>query len=169
MIAQELEVSLHMAFVEARQQRHEFITVEHLLMALLDNPSAAEVLRACAANIDDLPGGQIVSPPLLNAVTTLPADEQYSFLLTERFGAIQGYTAVPGDNGRDVPTPQALDHALLNTRAQDMLVAMQFARGNLDAPDEIIRLDTTGPLGSSDHDGFVLFLRNEGIFSNGFE
>ena len=54
MIAQELEVSLHKAFVEARQQRHEFITVEHLLMALLDNPSAAEVLRACAANIDDL-------------------------------------------------------------------------------------------------------------------
>ncbi|MBV8123917.1 MAG: ATP-dependent Clp protease ATP-binding subunit ClpA [Burkholderiaceae bacterium] len=54
MIAQELEVSLHMAFVEARQQRHEFITVEHLLMALLDNPSAAEVLRACAANMDEL-------------------------------------------------------------------------------------------------------------------
>ncbi|GAP35661.1 ATP-dependent Clp protease ATP-binding subunit ClpA [Piscinibacter sakaiensis] len=54
MIAQELEVSLHMAFVEARQQRHEFITVEHLLMALLDNPSAAEVLRACTANIEDL-------------------------------------------------------------------------------------------------------------------
>ena len=54
MIAQELEVSLHMAFVEARQQRHEFITVEHLLLALLDNPSAAEVLRACSANLDDL-------------------------------------------------------------------------------------------------------------------
>jgi ATP-dependent Clp protease ATP-binding subunit ClpA len=54
MIAQELEVSLHMAFVEARQQRHEFITVEHLLLALLDNPSAAEVLRSCAAHIDDL-------------------------------------------------------------------------------------------------------------------
>ncbi|TPG26823.1 ATP-dependent Clp protease ATP-binding subunit ClpA [Variovorax guangxiensis] len=56
MIAQELEVSLHMAFVEARQQRHEFITVEHLLLALLDNPSAAEVLRACSANVDDLRG-----------------------------------------------------------------------------------------------------------------
>jgi len=54
MIAQELEVSLHMAFVEARQQRHEFITVEHLLLALLDNPSAADVLRACSANLDDL-------------------------------------------------------------------------------------------------------------------
>ena len=48
MIAQELEVSLHMAFMEARQKRHEFITVEHLLLALLDNPSASEVLRACA-------------------------------------------------------------------------------------------------------------------------
>ena len=54
MIAQELEVSLHMAFVDARQKRHEFITVEHLLLALLDNPTAAEVLRACAANIDEL-------------------------------------------------------------------------------------------------------------------
>jgi ATP-dependent Clp protease ATP-binding subunit ClpA len=54
MIAQELEVSLHMAFVEARQARHEFITVEHLLLALLDNPSAAEVMRACAVHIDDL-------------------------------------------------------------------------------------------------------------------
>src|SRR5690606_31912385 len=53
-ISQELEVSLHMAFVEARQARHEFITVEHLLLSLLDNPSAAEVLRACAANLDDL-------------------------------------------------------------------------------------------------------------------
>ena len=54
MIAQELEVSLHMAFVEARQKRHEFITVEHLLLALLDNPSAAEVLRACAADREEL-------------------------------------------------------------------------------------------------------------------
>lgn len=54
MIAQELEVSLHMAFVDARQKRHEFITVEHLLLALLDNPSAAHVLRACAANMDEL-------------------------------------------------------------------------------------------------------------------
>ncbi len=54
MIAQELEVSLHMAFVEARQKRHEFITVEHLLLALLDNPTAAEVLRACGANLDEL-------------------------------------------------------------------------------------------------------------------
>ncbi|HXU93754.1 MAG TPA: ATP-dependent Clp protease ATP-binding subunit ClpA [Gallionella sp.] len=54
MIAQELEVSLHLAFVEARQKRHEFITVEHLLLAMLDNASAAQVLRACSVNIDEL-------------------------------------------------------------------------------------------------------------------
>ncbi|AXS79367.1 ATP-dependent Clp protease ATP-binding subunit ClpA [Dechloromonas sp. HYN0024] len=54
MIAQELEVSLHMAFVEARQKRHEFITVEHLLLALIDNPSAAEALRSCGAKTDAL-------------------------------------------------------------------------------------------------------------------
>ncbi len=54
MIAQDLEVSLHLAFVEARQKRHEYITVEHLLLAMLDNASAAQVLRVCHANIEEL-------------------------------------------------------------------------------------------------------------------
>lgn len=54
MIAKELETCLHMAFMEAREKRHEYITVEHLLLALLDSPSASEVLRACAADIDEL-------------------------------------------------------------------------------------------------------------------
>lgn len=53
MLNQELELSLNMAFVKASEQRHEFITVEHLLLALINNPSAREVLEACAA---DLPG-----------------------------------------------------------------------------------------------------------------
>jgi len=54
MIAQDLEVSLHLAFVEARQKRHEFITVEHLLLAMLDNASAAHVLRVCGADVEGL-------------------------------------------------------------------------------------------------------------------
>ena len=54
MIAQELEVSLHMAFMDARQKRHELITVEHLLLAMIDNPTAAEVLRACGAKLEEL-------------------------------------------------------------------------------------------------------------------
>jgi ATP-dependent Clp protease ATP-binding subunit ClpA len=54
MIAQELEVSLHMAFMDARQKRHELITVEHLLLAMIDNPTAAEVMRSCGAKLEIL-------------------------------------------------------------------------------------------------------------------
>ena len=53
MIAQELEVTLHMAFMDARQ-KHEFVTVEHLLLALLDNPSASEIFKACDIDVTDL-------------------------------------------------------------------------------------------------------------------
>ena len=56
MIAQELEVSLHMAFMDARQKRHELITVEHLLLAMIDNPTAAEVMRACGGKLEILRG-----------------------------------------------------------------------------------------------------------------
>ncbi len=54
MLSKELEFSINLAFREARNRRHEFMTVEHLLLALLDNPSAAEVLKACGANLDKL-------------------------------------------------------------------------------------------------------------------
>jgi ATP-dependent Clp protease ATP-binding subunit ClpA len=54
MLSQELEFSLNSAFQSAREKRHEYITVEHLLAALLDNPSAARVLRACGGNIEEL-------------------------------------------------------------------------------------------------------------------
>ncbi len=51
MLDKELEYTLNLAFREARAKRHEFVTVEHLLVALLENSSAAEVLKACGANI----------------------------------------------------------------------------------------------------------------------
>ena len=54
MIAQELELSLHNAFMNAREKKHEFITVEHLLLAMLDNPSALGVLNACGTNLEEL-------------------------------------------------------------------------------------------------------------------
>ncbi|MBI2969807.1 MAG: AAA family ATPase, partial [Gammaproteobacteria bacterium] len=54
MLDKELERTLNDAFRRAREQRHEFMTVEHLLLALLDNHSAAEVLRACGANLNAL-------------------------------------------------------------------------------------------------------------------
>ncbi|MGE0081687.1 MAG: ATP-dependent Clp protease ATP-binding subunit ClpA [Thiohalomonadaceae bacterium] len=54
MLSKELEFTLNSAFKKARERRHEFMTVEHLLLALLDNPSAAPVLRACGVDIDKL-------------------------------------------------------------------------------------------------------------------
>src|ERR1700733_8312022 len=54
MLDKELEYTLNLAFKEARTKRHEFVTVEHLLIALLENAAALEVLKACGANINHL-------------------------------------------------------------------------------------------------------------------
>jgi ATP-dependent Clp protease ATP-binding subunit ClpA len=54
MLSKELEVSLNQAFKQAREKQHEYMTVEHLLLSLLDNPTAAKVLRACGAQSDRL-------------------------------------------------------------------------------------------------------------------
>ncbi len=54
MLSKELEITLNLAFKGARSKRHEFMTVEHLLLALIDNESAANVLRACGANLNVL-------------------------------------------------------------------------------------------------------------------
>jgi ATP-dependent Clp protease ATP-binding subunit ClpA len=51
MLSSELEYCLNEAFQRAREERHEFITVEHLLLALLDTPGVAEVLKACGADL----------------------------------------------------------------------------------------------------------------------
>lgn len=54
MLDKDLELTLNNAFKEARANRHEFMTVEHLLLALLDNPSASRVLRSCGADMNAL-------------------------------------------------------------------------------------------------------------------
>lgn len=54
MLSKELEMTLNLAFKEARDKRHEFMTVEHLLLALLDNIAASNVLRSCGADVDRL-------------------------------------------------------------------------------------------------------------------
>lgn len=54
MLSKELELTLNIAFKEAREKRHEYMTVEHLLLALLDNASASSVLKACGADLDIL-------------------------------------------------------------------------------------------------------------------
>lgn len=69
MLSKELEATLNTAFREAREKLHEFMTVEHLLLALLDNPTAVTVLRACGGDVDrlrkDLNGFLAETTPLL--------------------------------------------------------------------------------------------------------
>ena len=54
MLSSDLETSLNVAIQSAREGVHEFITVEHLLLALLDNPSASRAIRACGGDLDRL-------------------------------------------------------------------------------------------------------------------
>ncbi len=54
MLSRELEVTLNLAFKNAREKKHEFMTVEHLLLALLDDASASSVLKACGADLSAL-------------------------------------------------------------------------------------------------------------------
>ncbi len=54
MLNKDLEISLNLAFRQAKESRHEFMTVEHLLLALLDNPAAIDVLAACGADLTQL-------------------------------------------------------------------------------------------------------------------
>jgi len=72
MLSHDLELSLNSAIQEAREQRHEFVTVEHLLWALLDNPRVIEVLQACGGNIKEL--RRVVHEFLQENVSGLPAD-----------------------------------------------------------------------------------------------
>lgn len=74
MLNQELELSLNMAFARAREHRHEFMTVEHLLLALLSNPSAREALDACSVDLVAL--RQELEAFIEQTTPVLPASEE---------------------------------------------------------------------------------------------
>jgi ATP-dependent Clp protease ATP-binding subunit ClpA len=74
MLSKELEYTLNNAFKEARNQRHEFMTVEHLLLALLDNPSANPILKACGADIEGL--RKALTEFIAASVPQLPEDSE---------------------------------------------------------------------------------------------
>ncbi len=74
MLNQELELSLNMAFARAREHRHEFMTVEHLLLALLSNPSAREALDACSVDLVAL--RQELETFIEQTTPVLPASEE---------------------------------------------------------------------------------------------
>ncbi len=74
MFSKDLELTIGQCYKEAREARHEFMTVEHLLLALIDNPSAAAVLRACGADLAKL--GKDLKAIILETVPVLPATDE---------------------------------------------------------------------------------------------
>ena len=74
MFSKDLELTIGQCYKDAREQRHEFMTVEHLLLALLENPSAAAVLRACGADTGRL--GKDLKAIILETVPVLPASDE---------------------------------------------------------------------------------------------
>lgn len=72
MLSKDLEHTLNDAFRDAKNRRHEFMTVEHLLLALLENEAAIDVLKACASDLDKLKRELVV---FINATTPLIPDE----------------------------------------------------------------------------------------------
>src|SRR5690348_8282247 len=74
MFSKDLELTIGQCYKEAREQRHEFMTVEHLLLALLENPSAAAVLRACNADIGKL--GRDLRSIITETVPVLPSGDE---------------------------------------------------------------------------------------------
>ncbi|WP_108650408.1 ATP-dependent Clp protease ATP-binding subunit ClpA [Dongshaea marina] len=73
MLRKDLEDTLNLAFKDAREARHEFMTVEHLLLALLDNPSASEVLVACGVELETL--RQEITQFVAETTPLIPADD----------------------------------------------------------------------------------------------
>ncbi len=96
MLSRQLEVSLRLAVSMARQKRHEFLTVEHLLLALLDNDSAVNALKACGADI----------------VTLRKELEEY----------VEQHTPKLGDNSEQAPHPTESFDRILQLKEQMYLL-----------------------------------------------
>jgi len=76
MLSRNLEQSLHRALAYANERRHEYATLEHLLLALTEDQDAVAVLRACGVNLDKLRSelGEYLDNELSNLITNRPED-----------------------------------------------------------------------------------------------
>ncbi|HEX7915635.1 ATP-dependent Clp protease ATP-binding subunit ClpA [Rudaea sp.] len=74
MFSKDLELTIGQCYKDAREQRHEFMTVEHLLLALIENPSAAAVMRACNADLVKL--GKDLKSIIVETVPVLPSGDE---------------------------------------------------------------------------------------------
>ena len=86
MLSRELEICLSNALVRAREHRHEFLTAEHLLLALTSSPLVAEILSACEADVDDL--ARVLEEHLDDTMPTLGLEDDRQTRPTRAFDRI---------------------------------------------------------------------------------
>ncbi len=130
-----------------------FVDVVGLISGQYDN----------AKNELQLAGGQIVNPPLLQASSTIPLEERYSYMFAENLGNVQA------QEPRRVGNAQIIDHGMVNIVGRNFFRSMSYGRTNADAPAVLISTGT-GAVGTSDHDGFVMYIETgDALFKDGFE
>ncbi|MBD8525808.1 Calx-beta domain-containing protein [Pseudomarimonas arenosa] len=116
-----------------------------------------------AENEISLSGGQVVNPPLLQTSSLVDIEARYSYTYAENYGNIQA------QEPRRAGQAQILDHGFANAVAAPLVRGMAYGRLNADAPARLISAGS-GAEGSSDHDGFVIYVDvSPMIFNSSFE
>ena len=103
MLSRDLEVTLNSAFKRARELRHEYMTVEHLLLGLLDNASAVQVLNSCGAEVSRL--REELEQFVTQTTPALPEDSERDTQPTLGFQRVL-QRAVDGPDRSDGPDPR---------------------------------------------------------------
>ncbi len=107
MLSKDVEHTLNLAFQEAREKKHEFITVEHILLALIDNAAAASILHSCGADLEILKQELIT---FLDETTPLLNDEEKETQPTLGFQRVlqRAVFHVQSSGKREVSAPNIL-------------------------------------------------------------
>ena len=128
MFSKDLEFTIGQCYKQAREARHEFMTVEHLLLALLDNASAVQVLKACGSDNGRL--GQDLRNVIAETVPILPEDDTRDTQPTLGFQRVRqragyhvqssGRKEVTGANVRVAFFGEKDSHAVYHLQQQDV-------------------------------------------------
>lgn len=104
-LSDELRIALHRAMQDAQQRRHEYLTVEHILLALLHDPESAQMLKACGAKLSELESA--LNEYLDEEMEVLPEGEDQEPQQTSAFGRIfsRAATHVCTATKRPLPAP----------------------------------------------------------------
>lgn len=151
MLSKELEQTLSQAFSYARKRSHEFLTVEHLLLALLENGQALAVLTACDADIAML--RQDLSDFLADNVSTLSEESERDTQPTLAFQRVlqRAVMHVQSSDGKEVTGANVLVSIFSEQQSQSVYLLQKQDIARLDVVNAITHGDADGAVESESH------------------